>query len=472
MISLLQHSKPLRTSLKLSLKITAALLLGLGVRGYSQTTALDNLIAEGLKSNLVIAQKHIESDKAVNALEEAKRLFRPNVDFNGGYLTGTGGRYIDLPIGDLLNPVYGTLNQLTQSRAFPQIENVKTTFFPQDQYDLKLRTSAPLVNPALYYNRDIQAQQVQLKAYDIEVYQRELVKDIKVAYFNYLTAIEAQKAYSSAGLLVNKSLEISSSLVRNGKAIPATLSRIRAEQERINAQQIETRNQADNARRYLNFLLNRDQQTAVDTSYDETAALAAISKQLAVNKPGVQDRTELRQLDLAIAINKNVVSMNERYWVPRVSSFLDLGNQSVNGFRVDRYSPYVLFGVNVDMPVWNWNRNKLKIAKSQLEVSLAELNRKQQGQAIELAAQVASTNLKSAWSAYEAALKQLQAAENYYQVIERGYREGTSSLIEYLDARNQVTIGITGAAVAQYKALQALAIIERETASFNLTKNN
>ncbi len=432
------------------------------------TTVLDQLVDEGRKTNLVLQQRQVELSKALNTLQDAQRLFLPSVNFNVGYTSGVGGRYIDLPVGDLLNPVYSTLNQVTQSRSFPQIENVRTSFFPQDQYDAHIRTSMPLVNPDLYYNKDIQTQQLQLRTFEVEIYERELVKNIKVAYYNYLTANSAIQTYESAFALLTKSLEISQSLVRNGKSVPAVLARIKAEQERIQSQLIDARNQTDNARRYLNFLLNRPANTAIPTNYDTDAELSKVAQLSPNQTPSISHRSELKQLQLGVDINQNLTKLSETYWYPRVNTFLDLGNQSANGLRVDARSPYVLFGLTLDMPVWNANRNRLKIAKNQLELGLAQLQQKQQTQAIELGAQVALSNVGSAWASYQAAQRQQQSATTYFDLLERAYREGTNSLIEYLDARTQLTAANTNLSIMTYRVLQAMAVWERETATYPL----
>jgi hypothetical protein len=51
------------------------------------------------------------------------RLYLPNISFGASYSLSDGSRTIDLPLGDLLNPVYKSLNQLTSSTAFPKLQN-------------------------------------------------------------------------------------------------------------------------------------------------------------------------------------------------------------------------------------------------------------------------------------------------------------------------------------------------------------
>lgn len=433
-------------------------------------SVLDQYVELAISQNLVLQQRNVDLEKAMLALKDAQKVFLPSVALNAGYLSGTGGRYIDLPVGDLLNPVYGTLNQLTQSQNFPTIPNVRTYFFPTDQYDAHLRTSMPLLNPDIKANKLIKDKQLRLQQHEAELYERELVRNVKISYYNYLSAVQGVKAYQSALALANRGLETSESLVRNGKAVPATIARIRAEVERIQSQITEAQTGADNAKRYLNFLLNRDLSTALDTAFNEELTLAAIAVQNS-NEAQVNNREELKQLALGVGINEDLTKQASNYWVPRVSTFLDLGNQSANGFRVDANSPYILFGLNVDMPVWNANRNKLKVMMQELSLKNSQLSQTQTIQALNMAAQVASANLKAAYANLNAARRQLSSAHSYHHLIDAGYRNGTNSILELVDAQNQVTVATTQLNLSVYKVLQAAANLERETATAPLTSS-
>src|SRR5689334_4409749 len=196
-------------------------------------TVLDGYVSEGLKDNLVLQQKDITLQQAQQSLQIARSYFFPSVNLLGDYTSGEGGRSIAIPVGDLLNPVYASLNQLTQGDKFPQIENVNQNFFPHNFYDARVRTSLPLVNTDLYVNRSIQSQQVVLKQYEVELYKRQLVLDIKSAYFSYLAAVAAVKIYESGLGLVNKNVEVNESLLRNGKSLPANYLRSKSEAERV-----------------------------------------------------------------------------------------------------------------------------------------------------------------------------------------------------------------------------------------------
>src|SRR5690606_29678752 len=118
-----------------------------------QESPLPHYIEDGLNNNLVLQQKHLSLQRAMNALQVAKSMYLPAVDVDVSYTQAKGGRSINLPVGDLLNPVYSTLNTLTQSQAFPQIQNETINFLPQNYYDAKVRTIVPLINTNITHNK-------------------------------------------------------------------------------------------------------------------------------------------------------------------------------------------------------------------------------------------------------------------------------------------------------------------------------
>ena len=83
--------------------------------------------------------------------------------------------------------------------------------------------------------------------------------------YNQLAAEAAVKIYESALALVNKNIEINESLLRNGKSLPANVLRSKSEAERVKADLNNAKNQVTNAKKYFNFLLNRDLETKVNT---------------------------------------------------------------------------------------------------------------------------------------------------------------------------------------------------------------
>jgi outer membrane protein len=430
-------------------------------------TILDEYVSEGLKNNLVLKQRNVSLEKAIISLKEAKSLFLPSVNFNGSVMTAEGGRYTNLPIASLVNPVYSTLNQLTASNSFPQIQDQQINFLPKNYYDTYIRTSMPLVNSDIVYNKKIEQQKLHLQEFEVKVYERELVKNIKTAYFNYLSSQEAVKIYESALVLLNRNITVNQSLLRNGKSVPTALLRSQSELENVNAQLNDAKNQNKNATSYFNFLLNKEQITEI--TVDTTLFSNEILKSSAVIEADFQKREELQMLNKAKAISQTLVSMNKKFWIPKVSAFLDLGSQAVD-FEISNKSRYYMLGLNATMPIYNGLRNKYKIQQAALDNQINDFNLKNVQKQLQLAVDISKNNLATSYQNYISAQQRLKSAESYFRLIDKGYNEGINSLIEFIDARNQLTSAKLQVNLNAYKIFVAYADFERESASYTFSK--
>jgi outer membrane protein len=424
---------------------------------------LDGYLDEALRSNITLQQKNISLQQAEQSLGIAKSYFLPTVSLMADYTHGRGGRSIQLPIGDLLNPVYASLNQLTQSDEFPTVENMEQNFFPRNFYDARVRTSLPLINTDLIINRKITSQQVMLKGYEVEAYKRQLVLDVKTAYYNYLSAIAAVKTYESAVELVSKNKEVNESLLRNGKNIPANVLRSKSEVERVNADLNSARSRVSNARRYFNFLLNRGLDT--DVLVDEDIPLPDFQ----IEQVSIADREEIQLLKSAIDVQESAVQLNRLSRLPKVNAFIDFGSQA-SDWVLNSSARYYLAGVQLTVPIFQGFRNNVQVRKSRLDVQKSNFDLQQAEAQFQVSAEVAHENFKTTRQNHDAAIEQVKSARSYFTLIDKGYQQGVNSLIEFIDARNQLTSSELQLNLRQYEMLTAAAQLERETSSFNLPK--
>jgi outer membrane protein TolC len=210
--------------IKIICVVMALCCVSAGQKIFAQST-LNKYIEEGIAKNIVLSQKKISLENATYSLKIATSLFFPSINFEGDYNSGEGGRNILIPVGEMLNPVYATLNQLTQSSKFPQLNEIKINFFPFHFYDLKLSATMPVINTDLIINRGIQEDQLHLNEFEVEVYKKELIKEIKTAYFNYLSAVSTEKIYQNALNVADEGKRVNESLLKNGKGLPVYILR-------------------------------------------------------------------------------------------------------------------------------------------------------------------------------------------------------------------------------------------------------
>jgi outer membrane protein TolC len=421
-------------------------------------------IDTAFKNNIVLQQKNVSLEKAQYALKSAKGLFLPTVAFQGAYQTADGGRNIPLPLGDLMNPVYSTLNQITGSTNFPMLENQTINFLPKNFHDAKLRTTVPIINTDIIYNKRIAQQQLVLKEYEVQIYKRDLVKEIKTAYYNYLSALAAVDIYRSGLQLAKEGLRVNEKLLENGKGLPAYVLRSQSEVENANATLLDAEQKVTNARLYFNFLLNRDANDAIIADANDKSELVKVEGLLSGLNIASQ-REELKALGQVEGINKNVQKMNSQFAVPKLGAFLDVGTQS-EGFHFNSNTRYYMVGLQLEIPIFSGNRNSNKQKESSLDLKNAELNSNLIAQQLSLSAKVSQNNLRSAYQTYQSSQKQFEAASTYLRLIDRGYLAGANSFVETIDARNQYTSSKILVNINFYKVLTAMANMERETASY------
>lgn len=435
-------------------------------QGLAQTDVLERYIEHGLKNNVVLKQKHVSLEKAMIALKTAKSNYLPSVNFSTTYTTATGGRNIPLPLGDLMNPVYATLNQLTNSETFPMLENQSINFLPRNYYDARFRTTMPIINSDLAYNKKINEQQVVLSELELDTYRRELIKEIKAAYYQYLSALQAIAIYRSSLELAQESNRVNERLLESGKGLPAYVLRSQSEMEQVRAQISQAEQQVVNAGLYFNTLLNREGDAPVDTTLDIGQALLQASAMLGQVMDREQ-REELKSLRQLTAINRTVLQMDKKFYIPKLSGFLDLGSQAEQ-MRFNSQSRYMMVGLQFDLPVYNGNRYRLKIRQAALDLDNTLLRQEEIGDQLSLSQRLAQGNLKTSWDVYQSSMKQLEAASAYQRLIERGYKAGSNTYIETIDARNQWTAASLAVLINKYQVLQAAASLEREGATYPL----
>ncbi|MFM7769045.1 MAG: TolC family protein, partial [Bacteroidota bacterium] len=366
---------------------------------------LDQCIQTAVQENLVLKQKNISLEKSLLALKEAKTLYQPSTWLDGQYLLSQGGRRINIPVGDLVNPVYATLNQLTSSNRFPQIDNVAEQLNPNNFYDLRIKTAMPIINKEIVYNKNVKEKQIVLIQQEADVYTRELIKEVKSGYYTILMAKKAVEIYTSALSLVKENLRVNRSLLTNGKSLPAYVSRAESEQFQVEAQLTNAIEQVRRAEAWFNALLNRPIHTTIEV--EEVKLTGFIKPSDSLNGSA---REELFQLQTVRSIQNETLKLNQAYRTPKLNAFMDLAAQDFN-FSVRPQSFFYLGGLQFSVPIYAANRNKWKIKQTELDLKQTEFNVQDVRNKLDVAVFQSKSQVNTSYERYLSSLKQEEAAK-------------------------------------------------------------
>lgn len=439
------------------------LLFALTKLSFSQEI-LDKYVRTGLDSNLAIRQQSFDLKKAKLDLDRAKALFLPQAGVNAQYTLATGGRTIDVPLGNLLNDVYSSLNQLTSSTKFPQVENQNIQFLPNDFQDTKIELNVPIYNPALGYNKKIKEELINTQQLSLNQYKRELVFNIKQAYFQYLQAFKAVDIYNNALNTVHESLRFNEKLVKNNTATKEAVLKAKAEVSKVETLLANAEQNKKNAAAYFNFLLNKPLESVIDI---DTNIVRTLQQEVNVSLDIPSNREELQQLKSSEKVLQTNLKLNDTYKLPVLNGFYNIGFQGF-GYKFNNDQFYQLGGLQLKWNIFSGNDNKLKAKQAQIDMDAIQNSYNDVEKKLLL--QVATT-----YNTYQSSLKALHSSNDevisnkeVFRLIQSRYTQGQALQIELIDARTEMTNAEIKYSLAQLTVLNKAAELERVMATYQL----
>ncbi len=409
--------------------------LTLGVAGQEET--LDKYINEGLVNNLALKQKEVNYLKSIEVLKQARALFFPDISLNARYTAAEGGRVIDFPVGTMLNPVYQSLNFLLDQDLFPDISNMEFAFYRPTEHETKIRLAQPIVDTKIIYNQKINKEMSRAVMADAGAYKRQLVAEIKTAYFNYLKTLKLLQLVDDTRELLVENIRVNESLFDNNVVTIDNVYRSRAELSKLERQEAEARKNHEVARAYFNFLLNRPFESTIlaDIKYDsitQTLMLDELSEHAVVN------REELEMLRSYSRVAESNLSMNQMNKLPNLYAVVDYGFQGRN-YEFNKRQDYLFASLIFRWDLFHGFENKARIGEARIEQSLRDTQLEEAEKKIRLETIGAHYDLIASVESVKASGEELLSARNAFRVINRKYGEGQATLIEYIDARSTMT---------------------------------
>ncbi len=406
---------------------------------YAQNSPiLEAYIQTGISQNLSIQHQTLEIQKAQQLVRQTRSMSKLKLAFDANYTLAAGGRKLDFPIGDLLNPVYGTLNQLTQSNNFQSVENAQIQFLPNNFHETKISFAYPLYNTDLKYGRAIQEHLLESKTALKSAQEQALRYDITKAYLQYLQSLEAEKVWQSARTVLLELRRFNESLVNNNVATRDVVATAEYELSKAENEIFGYQSKQSSARAYFNFLLNREFQDPIEA--DSNLLKSTVPQyELAALIRGVQgQRQELAAIESSLNASESNIRRNEvKQKLPDFYLGGSLGFQGF-GYQFNKEQAYVLGQVGLTYNLYDAGLQKSKTQEARLDNQLANNQLELVKQQLALEVTAAWNELDAARFAYQSAQRNVEAAKSIFRIANNKYRAGQLLLIEFLDAQNRV----------------------------------
>jgi outer membrane protein TolC len=438
--------------------------------GLAQDDPLEEYIRIGLETNLALKQQEFSLEQSVQILNEARGLYFPSIDIGARYTRAGGGRDFTIPIGDLVNPIYRTLNQLLEAQGLPpqfpeNIQNETVPFLREKEHETRIRLTQPIFQPAIWNNYGLKSDLNNIEELKTRIYKRKLVNEIKRAYYNYLKTNQVVDLYKQIIDLQSENVRVSEKLFSAGKATQDVVFRAKAELSRTEQEQMNVENLQRQGRSYLNFIINRPLDTEILKSENKlTPDPTAFDYESAKNY-AFQNREEIEQIRKAIsATGKNAAVVRSRYF-PGLNAVVDYGFQGTE-YRFNEQSDYWMASLVLQWNLFRGFQDKAKLEQVYLEKKKLSAREEEIQNQIELEVERIFDNLNVARKSIDVSRQQVESALASFKIIRKKFEEGVSAQVEYLDAQTTLTNAAINEVISEYDYYITYAQFERIVALY------
>jgi outer membrane protein TolC len=419
------------------------------IQVFAQSSVLDNYVEEGLTSNLALQQQNIHLERNIAALQEAKALFLPTLDLDARYSRAAGGRLIEFPIGDILNPVYSTLNQLTESSQFPTLNNEAIPFLRPQEHETRLRFVQPILQPGILYNHQIRHTQVDIQQHAVAVYKRQLESDIRSSYYTYLKLIRVIDLYQKVQQLQEENMAFNEKLFKNDKITYDVIYASKADISETQLKLAESEKNRKVAATYFNFLLNKSLDADIQADTVNTFQDVLLPGEEELLALSLQSREEIKQLNSGIVSSEQNVKLNKSRALPTLNLVVDYGFQGTN-YRFTSNDDFVQGSLLLNWRIFGGMQNRSRIIQATLDKQRLQTQQSELQNQIKLQVTMAAENVKVARQSIQTTSERLESARKYFSIVNKKYREGAALYIEYLSALTTLTNAGISKILAEY----------------------
>jgi outer membrane protein TolC len=436
---------------------------------------LDELVRSGLAGNLGLANATLEVQRGEAALAAARARFYPEVALAARYTRASGGREFTIPVAQLLNPAYQTLNELLVasggSARFPALADQSFPLQLPREQDTRLTLRQPLYAPAVPAAAEAARAAASSAGFAREAFARALRRDLTVGYLDWLRARNAERIVAASVQLLAENLRVNQSLYEHGKSTRDAVLRAEAEWLAIVQQRGEVANAAGQARSYVNFLLNRPLATPLEVAQLPATGAVAQPPGLAGVAPAAgasavpaayalpdaavaaARRPELRQLEAAEQAAAAQLRAAQATRKPTLALGVDAGTEGVDYGIGNKYN-FVSASLVLNWTLFDAGARRAQVAQARVAQAQAGNQRQQAAARLELEVQVADDNLRTAQASLATAQARASAARAAWTIAEKRRDAGMASQLEFLDARSTLTSALLNANQAECALLQ------------------
>ncbi len=436
---------------------------------------MDRLVAEAIAANLELAGAEAGVAQRLAVLDQARARFLPAIDLNLRYSVADGGRQIEIPAGDLVNPAYAALNSLLaasgQPAPFSPIANTSIPFLRDREQESVLRLTQPLYDGRIGAAARGAGHEVEAARQGRDALLLRLRRDMRQAYLRWLGAREVTAILDATAGAARENERVNDSLYRNGRVTRDALLRAETDVLEIEQQFAAAAAAERTAQNYVNLLRNRPLDSALPRSdatdrdverlRDRLLGTAAGASQR-LQDTAVARRHELRQVEAGLDAAGAAEDLARAAFKPRLALAVDTGIQGEEyGFSGD--DRFALASLVLQFNVFRGGADRAGMREARARIAGLHARRDLLEQQIRLEVIQAARDFEVAEASLRTAARRVEAAGQAFEIVRRKRDLGQVAPVEFIDARRALTSAELSQRVYRFQALAALAELDYAT---------
>lgn len=382
---------------------------------------------EALASNDTLAEKQLELERRATEQKVARSSYFPTVDLDARY---THFLFGGLDLGDLINPAYSALNQLTNSQQFPTDLEIRLPL----AFETKIELRQPIYVPAIPAANKLAALGHRASEVELEIARREVVAGVRAAYLGHARAAQVGALLQKTRSLLEENLRVSKQLVSADKQTGDVVYRATAEL----AAHDQLIRQVEDARRGAARALNQLRGAELEAVVTAPAHLATPKEMPLQLAPLLAQasgrRTELRLLGVGRSVAEAERDLIKTGSLPTVAVAANYGFQS-GDLTPTLDDDFATISVVASWNLFDGSKDSNRRKVKSLEISATEIRKRQLLDQIELEVRNAYGAAEVALAAVTATEERVKSAQAAYDIITKKYAVGAVQQIEEIAAR-------------------------------------
>ena len=439
---------------------------------------LEQALEIALSENISVKVADMEIKRTEYAKKGTYAALFPQIDVTGAYQRTIKKQvmYMDFDMGSLGGAMGGAgteggETQLPEGVEIPEGTDTGASMSDGlevgrwNTWSAGVTAAMPLVNAQLWKSLKLSGLDVELAVEKARSSRLDMVTQVKNAYFATLFAKEAFEVYRQVYENALQNLEETEKKYKAQKASDMELLTAKASVANAIPNVYNAEGSVILALWQLKAILGVD----LDMNLDVTGKLEDWSQHMLYDihqhdSISLDRNTTMKQLAIQAEMLAESIKVQKYANIPTLAVAFNFSYNAMTNdfnFKEYRWTPYSYVGLSLNIPIFAGGKRyqQIRQAKNQYEqVKLQTVNTERQLKiAIRQSLNTMETNMKTYYASKDA----IATAQKAYDIVEKSYQVGRSTLLEVNDAQLSLTQAQLGASQAVYNFLTAKAQLEQ-----------